>query len=1224
MDSLFAAAVSDVFAPQQVVLDAASQHSATELDAIRTAIARPDFAPAQYPKLRVAQSGVAYCRALSERGSFLKLLMIDHEDWQTQHQQPEIANAIDRLANHLHGSPNAPGFMAVRPQLSSNRDGHQTAFTTGLTLNNQWLVAPVAHSLDAAVAPWIQEFHVRLGEVNGQVMHYAMSTGYQEFAAARRLTLDVPCYGANLRTQNHFTSAQINCSTVRQQMAGTAGGVHQDGQDCILSHSMAINCLLVRPSTQLGYFWLPTLDLLVPVRPRQILIFQGNEEHTGTPFHVDPHDPSPLPTGQSEEIRFNIISYPKHAILNRRAPYNFNGHVRNQPNHAPTLLKDALPSLGRKRNYRLWKHLTMSRRLQTAHYHFSGQSLPLSKVAGVLVPHAVLATLAIDESMEAMDTRIRRLQPLVRKQIQRHFTHPARATSVAPASPTPGLPPASRLQLLEIFAYNEADQAEEEPLIPTAPPTPHPVMPAEAVMEPENWFGPDPDFLLGLVPEMPVDLASPMEVSVANPAVAPMTPIVPAPPPPPSAVDILRQIWVPADLEQELEEVAGGLRRAITRPMHGLSALVSVLPTSTQMGQIEASMIADTCLHFGHAISGFTSHIESSQVATRILQGSTMRLALQILRQFETASFDIWDVSERQIPDQSISVQLRQQILTQWLESPRTVLIFEAATILGDHYQPTQHDDVHLSVRAGQQERGRGARRTMSTILRQVLWGMIFYRPLLRLINTYHLCQLRDVAGPFRDRVGSAKHTGQQHIFGRLHLYDAVVAHLGQETLAEDQPAWHVNSGAARVAFSPLYPASTVVSEDRRQEILDALDDPQLGPLRGTLDTLTGAYVRHYDLNLFVRQQGQSALPHLHAVGEPMPPPPPTSRRAAPGRVRKRSPTRRNTIGGARASMPPQEEMMELVPPGLDVVDEPTWDPLEQGLLQYLRHAVRVAHTIVQCQQEPSRTPGHDVRWLSHPHPATRAFIQQACQRPASGDKYTGFRRQGPSWKVMHDHWDPTQVVLGVQRLLVIRLVGMGQLPLIAQLSACVDVDAMTATLEAHLQSWGNSGIYGMLVIPTSRVVEVARRAWEEGGAAWATWWAEHGATGSFAELQAMWGRLQLPYLNAGGLLIWLVGCDLADLQLGQPPTALDLARKIYSGGGSGPRQAVERIAYKVDRAWAHKPPTVLAERLTRVLGRLNEVEPETGGAPLHMGDVEHLLCKLTREAKLIRRHPAV
>ena len=89
---------------------------------------------------------------------------------------------------------------------------------------------------------------------------------------------------------------------------------------------------------------------MISIRIKQIIIFQGIEEHTGIPMFIDSTDSSLCPLGYTENIRFNIISYLKSAIMNDTNPGNYDGLLDSALQH-PNFLEDALPHFGSTSNY---------------------------------------------------------------------------------------------------------------------------------------------------------------------------------------------------------------------------------------------------------------------------------------------------------------------------------------------------------------------------------------------------------------------------------------------------------------------------------------------------------------------------------------------------------------------------------------------------------------------------------------------------------------------------------------------------------------------------------------------------------------------------------------------------------------------------------------------------------------------------------------------------------
>ena len=334
-----------------------SAYSRAELESIRVAFGTKTFNPNDYPQITVAKSGVPYVRQLDiedgEDCSMLKVFAIDYSDCPL-----DVKLRIDQLKSHVQGiyafdKPQS-GFMRVKDLMSGNRDGPGTAFTTSLTLYNSWCVAPVAHSVekedaDNRVPKWVKTFHILLGNLAQSAMPKFMSQEYIQFCNTRKTIVNSPCFGSSYDTQSYFSSAQVNCSNGEIHVGGKAGDVHTDTQDCKASYSMSVNLSVVRSSSNLGYFWFPNLDLIIPVKPQQIIIFQGIEEHTGTPLIIDKTDKSVLPLGYPNDVRFNIIAYPKAGIINGTSPRNLNSTISDASK--ANLYQHALPHFSGKLNY---------------------------------------------------------------------------------------------------------------------------------------------------------------------------------------------------------------------------------------------------------------------------------------------------------------------------------------------------------------------------------------------------------------------------------------------------------------------------------------------------------------------------------------------------------------------------------------------------------------------------------------------------------------------------------------------------------------------------------------------------------------------------------------------------------------------------------------------------------------------------------------------------------
>lgn len=166
----------------------------------------------------------------------------------------------------------------------------------------------------------MRRYNELLGDLAGRAMNLAMSKGYLDFCQQRQYFINPPFFGPLAAGQRFFTNSQVNCNTIGiSHVQGTAGRIHDD-PDCPISYSLSINLSVVWPTTDLRYFWFPNLDVIVPLRPLQILIFQGVEKHTGTAAKPALGATTSIPHGYMEEVRYKVICYPNnHSIRGRVA-----------------------------------------------------------------------------------------------------------------------------------------------------------------------------------------------------------------------------------------------------------------------------------------------------------------------------------------------------------------------------------------------------------------------------------------------------------------------------------------------------------------------------------------------------------------------------------------------------------------------------------------------------------------------------------------------------------------------------------------------------------------------------------------------------------------------------------------------------------------------------------------------------------------------------------------
>jgi len=115
--------------------------------------------------------------------------------------------------------------------------------------------------------------------------------------------------------------------------------------------------------------------------------------------------------------------------------------------------------------------------------------------------------------------------------------------------------------------------------------------------------------------------------------------------------------------------------------------------------------------------------------------------------------------------------------------------------------------------------------------------------------------------------------------------------------------------------------------------------------------------------------------------------------------------------------------------------------------------------------------------------------------------------------------------------------------------------------------------------------------------------------------------------MRPGGLIHWLLLCDLVEFGFCLPPMGFDLVQKlggvpiqcsVKAKGGNGAIQAFEQIQEEKGIQMTYSTSEALGESLDWIVQWLNEklaVEVNQWmGRSLTVADIEHMLCKISRE----------
>ncbi|KAI9818981.1 MAG: hypothetical protein M1826_001236 [Phylliscum demangeonii] len=272
-----------------------------------------------------------------------------------------------------------------------------------------------------------------------------------------------------------------------------------------------------------------------------------------------------------------------------------------------------------------------------------------------------------------------------------------------------------------------------------------------------------------------------------------------------------------------------------------------------------------------------------------------------------------------------------------------------------------------------------------------------------------------------------------------------------------------------------------------------------------------------------------------------------------------------------------------------------------------------------------------------HLDTAVEAYVARFLRgtSPVIRDKHQPFRRSGPSFIEAYACCSPAgDVRLRLSRWIAARCFGWGRPQLLSRILAIADLDALWA--EQDVPAFWHPPVYGRLHWPAAER-DVVRQ--QLGGLI--DLLVERLALTNtapdrpmpFADVLALFQRpgtrcARVPRLPAHGLVPWLIASDLSTLFPGHVarPEVGDLARKIGTaaskhGGGQGPWEAF-RLLHPAWVAPGHLPSLSevrerlddLQQRLTATCSAFFPLFDAERPAEISWIDVEHVLCKVTRE----------
>ncbi|KAF4630702.1 hypothetical protein G7Y89_g7437 [Cudoniella acicularis] len=300
--------------------------------------------------------------------------------------------------------------------------------------------------------------------------------------------------------------------------------------------------------------------------------------------------------------------------------------------------------------------------------------------------------------------------------------------------------------------------------------------------------------------------------------------------------------------------------------------------------------------------------------------------------------------------------------------------------------------------------------------------------------------------------------------------------------------------------------------------------------------------------------------------------------------------------------------------------------PFAKQLVICLFH---VLHQGLHLADEQSRTP---IDTSTNAGALCEKYTSTALKNDLSADKLLSLRKTGPSMKfiIRHLTFDSKFTAQCIFQLCIWRAFAFGNLDHLSELS--IDLDSKPPEFDTIKETICKRGgqvnilisAYGSFQIGKSKVPNMLEKFWELSIAL-----EVEKQPCTFAEIyDSLWNK-NIPSLPQGGLLVWLIACDLAEFGVCLAPNGEDLAKHMLEAGGkaAGPTKGLKFVG-KTSKA---DVPSESVEDLASVFDcvmevfsypdeELEEIAALTSaceslqGRKFSVADLEHGLCKIARE----------
>jgi hypothetical protein len=310
----------------------------------------------------------------------------------------------------------------------------------------------------------------------------------------------------------------------------------------------------------------------------------------------------------------------------------------------------------------------------------------------------------------------------------------------------------------------------------------------------------------------------------------------------------------------------------------------------------------------------------------------------------------------------------------------------------------------------------------------------------------------------------------------------------------------------------------------------------------------------------------------------------------------------------------------------------------EKSLLSSLVHTLRLG---VHLDQK-SKGSAAELKETDLAASTCKKYIDSALASDFASDKYFPLRLTGSSMKTivgafpLQDASAPS--AKSVFQICIWRIFAFGDKARITQLTLRKQGSPDLSSIATVICAWGGAvnvalPAYGNFQVVKGKVPNMLSLLWEFSQilAAEIT---IRVSPYTFAELHGTLCKKAVPSIPRGGIVTWLLISDFSEYGICLPPTEEDLAQHIIPskrshGSPSGPSAALKYVA---EQCKEHVPKD--ADALTRVIRNVLKVfdNPpeqlltvrklvcdceEVQGRKLGVVDVEHALCKISRQVSM-------